>query len=264
MLNPDEAMEKIQAMLTDWASAVPLMVLGVVAFVLMMALNRAIANSVRKGVEKGTEDKEAADSIARLIRLLLGAVALLLSASIAFPSFSLESVAATLGLSSIAIGFAFKDIFENFLAGVFILLRRPFHVGDEVEVKGKVGVVKAIEMRSTTIEGYNKDIYVLPNAFLFKDAVRVITENSVRRFSADLSVPGGSEFDRVEAVLVSAIAGVEGALADPPPKVYWNTPGAKIGLTVDWWVDSEKTSPRQVRSEVVQSLQRALVAAELS
>lgn len=100
-------------------------------------------------------------SLAVWLAMVLG---LLVAAVVVFPTFRPGDLVAGLGISSIAIGFAFKDILQNWMAGVFILWRRPFQVGDQIQTKDHEGTVENINVRSTVLKTYDGERVVVPNS----------------------------------------------------------------------------------------------------
>jgi hypothetical protein len=110
--------------------------------------------------------------------LLFGA---LVVAAIIFPSIKPADLLSTLGIGSIAIGFAFKDILQNWLAGLLILIRQPFTTGDQIVVSGYEGTVQHIEARATLIKTYDGRLVVIPNADVYSKAVTVNTAFEKRR-----------------------------------------------------------------------------------
>lgn len=93
--------------------------------------------------------------------MLLG---FLIAAVIVFPTFNPGDLVAGLGLTSVALGFAFKDVLQNFFAGLLILWRRPFVVGDQIKVREYEGTVEEINVRSTRIKTYDGERAIIPNA----------------------------------------------------------------------------------------------------
>ena len=112
----------------------------------------------------------------------------LIAMTIVFPSLTPAKALTALGLGSVAIGFAFKDVFENFLAGILILLREPFKLDDFVECAGNEGVVEEITIRDTHIRKTDGQLVVMPNAILFKQPVTVRTSQNLRRAEITVGV----------------------------------------------------------------------------
>lgn len=100
---------------------------------------------------------------------------ILFACVIAFPSLRLGDIIAALGLGSVAIGFAFQDIFKNFLAGVLLLLQEPFRISDQVIIADYEGTVEEINIRCTAIRTYTGERVLLPNSTVFTSPIQVRT-----------------------------------------------------------------------------------------
>jgi len=100
-----------------------------------------------------------------------------------FPGLTLSRALRALGLVSIAVGLAFKDIFENSFAGILLLWRFPFENGDYIECEGLEGRVEEILIRMTKIGKTTGEAVVVPNSFLFKISVNVLTDRGSRRIT---------------------------------------------------------------------------------
>jgi small conductance mechanosensitive channel len=94
---------------------------------------------------------------------LIGA---LLASLLLFPGLRLGDVVATLGLGSVAVGFAFQDIFKNFLAGILLLVNEPFRIGDAVIIGAYEGVVAHIDIRTTNVRTYTGELVLIPNSIV--------------------------------------------------------------------------------------------------
>ena len=89
------------------------------------------------------------------------------------PSFTASDLIKTLGIGGVAIGFAFQNILQNFLAGILLLLHEPFRIGDQINVSGLEGIVDTIQTRATIIHTPDGHRVVIPNATLFTNPVIV-------------------------------------------------------------------------------------------
>lgn len=83
---------------------------------------------------------------------------------------------AGLGLGSITVGLAFKDIFENFLAGFLIVMRKPMRIGDDIECEELSGQVEHISIRDTLLRKRSGKLMLNPNSFIFKKPVKILTD----------------------------------------------------------------------------------------
>jgi small conductance mechanosensitive channel len=97
----------------------------------------------------------------------------LIAFSAVAPSFHAADLVKMLGIGSVAIGFAFQNILQNFLAGILLLLQEPFQIGDWISVTGLDGKVEDIQARATVITTADGKRIVIPNAVLFTNPVTV-------------------------------------------------------------------------------------------
>lgn len=256
----NEAIEKMEGLASSVIANLPRVGIAVLVYIILALVGKWIVKLIRKASKKTGAKDQAVDVTARLVKMGWAILNALIAVSIAIPGFSLEAMIATLGLSSIAIGFAFKDIFENFLAGLFILLKQPFEIGDVVEVDGQRGWVRDIEMRATTIETFDREMVIFPNAMLFTDPVTFVTANAHRRFPVQCGVGYETDLQQAEDIALDAIRGCEFVLSEPAPFLVWEEFGdSSINFTAYYWLDTTDGRRHwlQQRSDVVKALKAA-------
>lgn len=137
-----------------------------------------VARTVRGLVRRSTADREYANVgrvLGRLAYWLVLLTGLLVAVTVVAPSMTPARLVSVLGIGGVAIGFAFQDIFSNLLAGILLLLREPFRVGDEIISGDYQGVVEGIETRATFIRTYDGRRIIIPNNNIYTDPVTVIT-----------------------------------------------------------------------------------------
>jgi len=200
--------------------------------------------------------------VTRLATIGIWIVGLLVAAMIVFPDLTPTKALGGLGLVSIAIGFAFKDIFENFFAGILILWRFPFENGDFVECEGVMGRVENVTIRMTQIRRVTGELVVVPNSFLFKNAVDVLTNQPKRRTSIIAGVAYGEDVATAVEVIRKAVLGCASVDDRRKPEVFPQAFGeSSIDIEVAWWTDPTPLDIRRSRGEVVTAVKAALDAA---
>jgi small conductance mechanosensitive channel len=122
--------------------------------------------------------QNAATLLGKLLQLAILMIGFLAAMSVVAPSFRLSDLIKILGIGGVAIGFAFKDILQNFLAGILLLIHEPFQIGEQINVTGLEGAVKEIQSRATVITTPDGDHVVIPNATLFTNPVTVRKEKT--------------------------------------------------------------------------------------
>jgi small conductance mechanosensitive channel len=187
---------------------------------------------------------------------------LLVVAAIVFPSIKPADLLSTLGVGSIAIGFAFKDILQNWMAGLLILWRQPFRRGDQIVVGKYEGTVEHIEARATLIKTYDGRRVVIPNNDVYATSVIVNTAFPQRQSHLDVGIGYSDDVERARAVILAAITEVEGVQAEPKPEVLaWDLAESTVNLRVRWWTKSLRTDVVHTSARVVQAVRDALTEA---
>ncbi len=184
-------------------------------------------------------------------------VGILIACTFAFPGLGLGDIIGLLGLSSVAVGFAFQDIFKNFLAGILLLLQEPFQINDEIEVEGYTGVVEEIAIRSTQIRTYQGEKVVIPNSIVFTSPVTVLTAYARSRTDLGIGVDYNTPLPMAQETLLAAVKSVDGVLAKPEPEVDVVSFGdSAIDLVVRYWTFPERPNSRRVQTKVVVALKQ--------
>lgn len=213
---------------------------AVVVGVAVVGLGRLVRPLLRRALERGGRPSRTRVFVA-LFQVVVAVVAVLLAATLAFPSVRVADVLASLGIVSVAAGFAFKDVLENLLAGVLLLLRDPFKSGDQIRVGDHEGTVEGITIRETLLRTYDGQRLLLPNAQVYTSALEVLTHYPAARSAFRLNVAAESEVDRVRAVLVEAVrdalAGLPGPDADvrDPEAVVVGIERGAVEMEVRLW-----------------------------
>jgi small conductance mechanosensitive channel len=188
-------------------------------------------------------------------------VALMVAAAIVFPSVKPADILATLGVGSVAVGFAFKDILQNLFAGLLLLTNRPFRRGDQIIVKDFEGTVEHIESRATLLKTYDGKRVIIPNADIYTSPVVVNTAFPVRRDQFDIGIGYGDEPARAATLIREALAGVEGVVDEPAPEVLvWGLDESSVTLRARWWCDSHRTNVVHTRARAVLAIHEVCVA----
>ena len=153
---------------------------------------------------------------------------------------SLVPMLAGLGVAGIVVGFALQDTLANFASGWMILIYRPYDVDDHVIAGGVEGIVKRMNLVSTTIATFDNQRLVIPNSKIWGDVITNLTANRIRRLSIPVSVAFGEDLDRVEQVLRAEIEQHEGVLNKPEANVFVNTLGSsEVVMMTHAWVRTQ-------------------------
>lgn len=257
----DPTIEKLQAMVDGFLAHLPNLVLAIIVFVLLYIFSGTLRRSVRRLAERSRRGAYAGRILGRLVQWATIIFAMMVAISIVFPSLSAQTLIGILGLSSLAIGFAFRDIAENFLAGILILITQPFKLGDQIVVDDFEGTVQTIEVRATNILTYDGRIVVIPNADLLTNAVIVNTAHPIRRSQYDVGIAYGSDIDHAKELILNAVRDVRAVLDSPGPDVLTvELADSSVNLRARWWTDSTRSTVVRSTDEVITNIKKALDA----
>ena len=142
-----------------------------------------------------------------------------------------------------AIGFAFKDIFQNLLSGVLILLGEPFKIGDDIIVSGMEGTVEDIQIRATFLRSPDGRRIVIPNATVYTSAVTVNTAYPRRRCQFVVGIGYEDDVQKAKSIIMAILDKDQLILSQPAFNVnVTQLADFSINLTVTWWVDTQENS----------------------
>ncbi|MEG4170398.1 MULTISPECIES: mechanosensitive ion channel family protein [unclassified Microcoleus] len=252
---------KIQSMIDGLIILLPNMVLALIVFAIFFFFGRAIKRAVRRLTRNHHQARNLGLVLGRLAQGTIVLVGLFVALSIVIPTFKAGDLIQLLGISGVAIGFAFRDILQNFLAGILILLTEPFRIDDQIVFKNFEGTVENIETRATTILTYDGRRIVIPNAELFTNSVTVNTAFDKRRTEYDFGIGYGDDIDRAKQLMLEALYSIKEVLKDPAPDVLVvQLAESTVNIRVRWWI----TPPRRMddmrsRDKVICAIKKMLV-----
>ncbi len=164
----------------------------------------------------------------------------------------------TAGVAGLAIGFAFQDIIENYLAGVLLSLRQPFRVNDVVSIAEQEGRVVRLTAREVVLLTFDGNHVRLPNATVFKSVITNYTLNTQRLFYFDVGVGSEEDLTEVQQVGVDTLDAMKGVLAEPPPFARVRELGdSSVTVRLHGWVDQEEADFHKVQSEAIRLVKQA-------
>ncbi len=238
----------------------PYLLVGALVFVLFWLVGRLLKRIINNvAVRSHAIDDMLANLVSRIASTLVSIIGFLVACVVIFPSFKPGDIIAGLGITSVAIGFAFKDTLQNFFAGLLILWRRPFRVGDQIRVKDFEGTVEEINMRSTRLKTYDGERVILPNGDVYTSSVLVRTAYDKRRVKFVVGIGYSDSIEEARQVIHQVLASTTGVLKEPEPWVYVSELApSSVNLTVYFWVESQQANVLKVSDQVVTGTKLAL------
>jgi small-conductance mechanosensitive channel len=260
-MNLDFSLTKLAELFRGFWDALPGILLAAVVFALFYAVARAMTWMIRRATEKRGHGRNVGIVIGRLGQGLVLLIGLLVALTVALPTFKPGDVVQFLGIGSVAIGFAFRDILQNFLAGILLLLTQPFRIGDQIIAGSHEGTVEDIQTRATFIRTYDGRRIVIPNATLFTEKVIVNTAFETRRIEYDIGIGYADDIDGAKKLILQSIESVDEALPEPRPEVLVMELGASsVVLRARWWIrPPRRADALDARDRVLQSVKQRLI-----
>jgi len=220
----------------------PPLAIAAVVFICFYVISKIVGRLIRRATKGHRENLGMV--FARLISAAIVMFGLLVGLSVVAPSFQASDLIKILGIGSVAIGFAFQNILQNFLAGLLLLWSEPFRVGDEIKVDAFEGTVEEIQPRATIIKTYDARRVVIPNADLFTHAVTVNTALENRRWEYEFPLKDGGDLNRIKSMIVDTVKNVSGVLQDPAPEALVasldDPQAASFKVRVLWWTKANR------------------------
>ena len=170
------------------------------------------------------------------------------------------AVMGSAGVIGLALGFAFKDIAENYVAGVLLSIRRPFAPGELLRIDGShEGRVAALTSRATVLVTHDGNRLTLPNALVFKSVVLNFSSNPRRRLEFTVPIDVDESIRCAQELALDAIRGIDGVLDNPAPS--WTVDAYDAGgITLRFfaWADQRQSDLGKIRSEAIHAVRTRL------
>ena len=247
-LNPlQTTWQQLIQMVQGAIKLLPNIAIAIIVFIIFWFLAK-FSRRLIKNLTRKKQSRNLGLVLARLSQGLIILAGAFIALAIVVPSFKPGDLVQLLGVSGVAVGFAFRDILQNFLAGILILITEPFVINDQIVFKDFEGTVENIQTRATTIRTYDGTRIVIPNAELFTNSVKVNTAFEKRRLQYDIGIGYGDDIARAKKIILEVLNKNPEALADPAPEaLVVDLAASTINIRARWWVNP----PR--RAEVLDS-----------
>lgn len=260
---------ELTALLTEYYKAaialIPKLVLGFLLFFIFLFLANRTRKFSRSRLQQHLEDPLLANFLSQVIRYILITIGLFGFLNTLGLGKAATTVIAGAGLSAFIIGFAFKDIGENFLAGILMAFKRPFRVGDVVETGDIKGTIVGLTIRETQIKTFDgKDVYV-PNAQILKKPIINYTIDGYLRLDFTVGLDYGDDILRGIQIMLQALKEIPEVLQQhKPPSIAIEELGTStINVRVFFWINTfdPEVSGLEAKSKALHKVCQALMEA---
>lgn len=264
----NESISKLEMTLfdywNDFVSQVPKILLALLIVVVGFLISRFVSNLFRKTIATRTNDVLMTNFLTKTLRVGLILFAIMFSLKIA----GLQGIATGLltaaGASAVIIGFAFRDIGENFISGVILSFSRPFDVNDTIKVDDIFGKVKALEFRYTKLKTFDgRDVYI-PNSDIIKKAVYNYTEDGYYRLDFNVGIDYDDSIDLAKEVILKAVIKTEGVIHTDEHTCFVTVDSlgtSTVNMKVLFWTKTMdyKRGAHEIKSDIVKNVKNTII-----
>ena len=250
---------EVENMASAFFKSLPNLTIALVILIVTLIAGRIIRAIVSTAMHRARVRDALVTLAQNLISIAAWIVGVAIAMTVIFPSVSPSDIIAGLGLTSVAIGFAFKDVFENFLAGVIILGREKLRIGDVIECEDVYGRVESILICETHVRETDGELVIVPNSYLFKNPVNIETDRTLKRQELVVGVDYDTDMRKAKSVLQDALAGCESVEQSETMDVQCvSFGGSSIDFKLLWWSGSRPADQRATYDEVAFAVKDAL------
>ena len=231
--------EKLLTWLHVLVRMIPNIILSAVIIVLGFYLARLLRRLAQKVFHRFVQNATLSNLFASIVYLSALGISLFTALSILQLDKAVTSILAGAGLLGLGLAFAFQDIAANFISGIFISLRKPFRIGDIVQLKEYMGKVEEINLRDTVLRTFQGQMVILPNKDVFQNPIENFSILGKRRFDLTIGVSYGDDLDKVRTVTLEAVRDLPHLSAEDPTTMYYREfSDSSITFVLRLWIKS--------------------------
>ena len=245
---------------------VPYLIIALTVFIIFWLIAKIFKYFVNKALSSRLQNRHnLAMALNRIGGVFIVFIGFLVALVVAIPGFKAGQLVSALGIGSVAIGFAFKDIFQNLLSGILILLGEPFRIGDSIIVNGMEGVVEEIQVRATHLRSYDGRRLVIPNATVYTSPITVNTAYIQRRCEFVVGIGYDDDIAKAKQIIMDILNNDQLILSQPSFTVIMTAlADFSVNLTVRWWINTQETSIADSISNVQEKVKMAFSEQEIN
>ncbi len=242
-----------------WASSLlPNIATALIIFGVGWWISGVIAKFVLKGMERGNVDEGIRSFLYSCLKTVIKVIAGIMA--LAALGLNVTTLVAALGTVGVALSLALQDSLSNFASGVLILFNSMFHVGDFIEVDGKTGTVKRIELMNTTLATADNKRIIIPNSIMTSSMIINYTAKDIRRLDLSVGVAYSSDIATVKNAIMSALTGNEHVHPEKEPVIgIASFDDSAITFDIKVWVDTESYNKSKylINESILEALTQA-------
>lgn len=261
----EPALNELKLLADDFILAAPLILLSLLILPLAWYLSGLVSKLMRWSLQKRVDSAFLREVMARAVAFPVFLVGIYIVLQVAGLTQLAVSLLGGAGVMGIVIGFAFRDIAENFLASLLLSIRRPFRSGDLITVAGETGTVQSMNTRSTVLITPDGNHIQIPNSLIFKSIIENQTAAPYTRGSFIIGIGYDDSISEAQEILTKILSGHDGVLSDPAPMALIDELGAStVDIKAYYWFNGQSIAAIKLRSSLLRQCKRSLTEAGIS
>lgn len=247
--SPADTLDQLSGLtLSDWLWAAGLIV---VAGLLSLLVRRLVGKALRSST--GAFAARLLARLAAALVFLIGFIYALNQVGV-----SIGPLLGILGVVGLAFAFAFQEILANFIAGVLLILRKPFSMGDQISTADYEGTIEDVSLRAVALRTFDGVRVYVPNSTVWNNPIVNFTELGARRTTLPVGVAYDTDLEAARSTILDAVRSVDGVAAEPEPEAFVHEfGGSSIAFAVRFWHEPAIAVEWRVRDAVARGVKRA-------
>ncbi len=263
--NWQPAWDELRQLWREFVAATPRLGAGLLFLALFTLVAWRLASWIARPFERRVDSELLRSVVRKSVLLVMWLVGFYVFLRVSGLTQIALTVVGGTGVLGVVLGFAFRDIAENFLASVLISMQKPFRYGDVIQVDDKLGVVQRVTPRGTILMDFDGNYIQIANAHVYKSTIKNFTANPNVRGNFAVGIGYDAALADTQRIVLDTVQAHEAVLADPKPQVLVDDLGSSsVQLTTWFWVDGSTHSLQKVRSAVMRRVLHALQQAGVS
>lgn len=256
---PSVAYTSINNLFESVVGYLPKIMAGIFVLFIFWAFGKILKHIFLKTSERAKLAPRLRVLISRLLAGIVFLFGTFTALTVIIPKFDFGDLIAGLGFTSFIIGFATKDILNNFLSGILVLWHEPFKIGDYVSVKSNRGEVEHIGIRATQLRMYDGERVLIPNGEMYSSTLIIRGAGTKRRMKLKISTSYKANIEETKATIQKVLFEAEGVDDNPKPSVYVTDLASDgVNLSIYFWINTDENSPMGVFDDIASNIKGAL------
>ena len=257
--------EKLQVWMETGIKHLPNLAVAIVIAIAFGVVAKVIGKLSQRVLRRTFDSQQIVSLLTSIIRVAIATAGIFIALDFIGLRGTVTSLLAGAGIVGLAIGFAFQDITENFIAGIAMGVRKPFQIGDVIKAEGVFGTVEAINLRNTHVMTFFGQREIIPNKILFRNILTNYSVNGKRRLEVPVGISYADDPEQAANVITEAINQLDFVVDKEETGVFAASFGdSSVNLLVWFWIDYPGEPGFMIaRHKAVVTIQKALNEADI-